>query len=171
MNDDGRKLDFTNRSTSPALRRYTKSLVRGAFLPAESVDDILQDAWIKCCRYVDTKDSGAWEPLLKKTIRNLVVDQIRSRTAHPTTPITEVDQFAAAPAAENGLHYEWIAFRQDLLRTFSKREIQILDLHFEGYTHSEIAAKLEMSTTTLTRHRSRLVVKAQQYLLAKQKVR
>jgi RNA polymerase sigma-70 factor (ECF subfamily) len=116
----------------------------------ELVQEVFAQAWQQCTRYAPSRGSvAAW---LLAMARSRALDRLRARRSRPDTGHDEMpDAPDESPAAEDQLDEATRAAGvRTALATLPLMERLAIELaFFEGYTHTEIAERLEQPLGTV----------------------
>jgi RNA polymerase sigma-70 factor (ECF subfamily) len=111
--------------------------------------DILQDGFIKVFRSIDNyKQSGSLEGWIRRIISNTAIDHMRAQARERILleAISEVDEISTDESVTAKLHLENIMDKINKLPEGAKKIFNLFVL--EGYSHIEIAQKLNISVGT-----------------------
>jgi len=142
----------------------------------EDAEDLIQTALLRLeeyCRSAEAKVRDR-EQFLTKTLRNLVVDQVRHErvVSYAPEPVEELDNSLAlidpAPTPDRVLDAEQ---RLDeitrVLVTAGKRARDVYLLHMAGYEYREIGRALGISVKTVEGHMARAILAMARWELPK----
>lgn len=142
----------------------------------EDAEDLIQTALLRLeeyCRGAEVKVRNR-EQFLAKTVRNLVVDQVRHErvVAYAPEPVEELADSLAfvdpGPTPDRVLDAEQrLAEIRRVLGTVGKRARSVYLLHMSGYDYPEIATSLDISVRTVERDVARAVLALAQWGIPK----
>ena len=131
----------------------------------EDAEDLIQTALLRLEEYCRSAEVRNKEQFLAKTVRNLVVDQIRHErvVSYVPEPVEDLPDSLSladpAPTPDRVLDAEQ---RLDeisrVLGTVSKRARDVYLLHMAGYEYREIGAALGISVKTVEGHMARAIL-------------
>ncbi|HJR63636.1 MAG TPA: RNA polymerase sigma factor [Gemmatimonadaceae bacterium] len=142
------------------LRRY----FRAAYLVAlarvsdrDEAEDICQEAFLRSWEHIqECRDPSRFGGWLIRIVRNLALNRREYLALRITEPLDDVALAAAPDRTER--HAELEALRETLRRALaqlSMHQREIVLLHdLEGWTHAEIASRLDISELMSRRHLS-----------------
>ena len=138
-------------ATHDPLYRYTRTITRDD----EAAADVLQDVFVKLWSVRHTLDPArSLRALLFGMVRNAALNRLRADRRRPFDPLGDDDPAAPAPDAADALA------AGDLARALRawidalpprRREAFTLS-RFEGLTHEEIAAVMDLAPKTVNNH-------------------
>ncbi|NOY36029.1 MAG: RNA polymerase sigma factor [Chlorobi bacterium] len=144
-------LENNRRSQELLYRKYATQMYHLclAYAPREEAMDILQEAFFKVFRKINQfQKNGSLAGWIRRVVTNTAIDHYRSNLKNGVqVELTDVHthELNAQPASED-IHYE------DLLKVVNhlpESARMIFNLYaLEGFTHKEIAEKLEISIGT-----------------------
>jgi RNA polymerase sigma-70 factor, ECF subfamily len=130
---------------SDTVRRYAAALLRDT----DAADDVVQTTFLKLLTKIDRYEprSVPFEAWLLRVTRNVALDEVRRRAAHPQAPVLETDApTTEAPAAErNGTLRAALGHLPQ-----GEREVLLLR-HLVGLNDDEIATRLGTDATEVQR--------------------
>lgn len=144
------------RLTSPRLFALARR-----FLPAAAdAEDALQDAYMRIWQRAGHFDRARGDPLawMAGVLRNASIDRLRARgrTARNEESLGEIDE-AALPAATPGV--ERLAIGRCLgLLAAAEQQVVLLAVR-EGFSHTEVSARLGLPIGTVKSHARRGLAK------------
>jgi RNA polymerase sigma factor (sigma-70 family) len=131
----------------------------------EDAEDLIQTALLRLEEYTRSAEVRNKEQFLAKTIRNLVVDQVRHEQVitYAPEPIEEIRDCASlidsSPTPDRIVEAQQ---RLDeitgVLATVGKRVTHVYLLHMAGYDYKEISSALAISIPTIERDMARAVL-------------
>jgi RNA polymerase sigma-70 factor (ECF subfamily) len=127
------------------LWRYLRTLASSR----EVADDLAQDTWLRVLRSIASlRDPSRLRPWIFGIARRVAMDRLRSRYAHPTADLVEIDNLAAA-GADPGLESD-LAVLQSGLDALPASERETLALFYlRELTIEQIAALLQVPAGTV----------------------
>jgi RNA polymerase sigma factor (sigma-70 family) len=117
--------------------------------------DIVQEAWFRFDKTISRKRKKAWEPQLRTTIHNLVIDAARRRDNHlGALPSSDLTPSAEESPEDNVIDRDLRRHADaELSNTLLPAEREALRLHLvENKTHVEIGEILGVSDRTVRRY-------------------
>ena len=134
------------------------SIFLGILRNREAAEETLQDTFIKAfhkARIFNPSRGTAFAWLV--TIgRRLAIDRLRRDRARQHNELPEQSDFTGVNTGETGeemkqrLEYDWLA---ESMQSLTNHQQEIIDMAFyQGYTHIEIAEKLDMPIGTVKSH-------------------
>ena len=140
--------------------RVRSALMRRGRTPHEA-EDLVQEAWIKMASYEPEHPVKQPEAFLMRTALNLSVDAYRMSVSHgEEVAFDEVVLIDIAPSIDDVvLAKERMARLSMCLRRLSPKTRDIvLSYRLEGLTYQEIAARHDLSVSTVEKHVARAMV-------------
>ena len=133
----------------------------------EDAEDLIQTALLRLeeyCRSAEVKVRNR-EQFLAKTVRNLVVDQVRHErvVTYAPEPVEELEDSLApvdpSPTPDRVLEAEQrLTEIKEVLGTVSARARDVYLLHMAGYEYREIGVTLGISVKTVEGHMARAIL-------------
>jgi RNA polymerase sigma factor (sigma-70 family) len=133
----------------------------------EDAEDLIQTALLRLEEYCRTAEVKVRDPesFLTKTVRNLVVDQIRHERvlSFSSDPVEELENHLAlidpAPTPDRVLDAEQrLNEIREILGAVGKRARDVYLLHMAGYEYREIGLELNISVKTVEGHMARAIL-------------
>ncbi len=158
MSADAKRFEILYDYFSPVLFGIIKKIVKQDKL----AEDILQESFLKIwnsAQFYDSDKSRLFTWILN-IARNTAIDYIRSKQGKLDKKLQSVDGLLNInePHSTTGREYEHIGLKK-IVTNLKTEHTEIINLSFfEGYTHSEIAEKLQIPLGTVkTRCRNALL--------------
>lgn len=120
-----------------------------AYAPREEAMDILQEGFLKVFRKIDYfRNEGSLEGWIRRIVTNTAIDHFRSNQKTGNKVELSDHHFRKAADSEptDHLHFEDLIKVVDRLPDHARMVFNLYAL--EGYTHKEIAQKLNISVGT-----------------------
>lgn len=149
--DDARWFARELQPLEPMLRGWLVTQFRSA----RDIDDIVQEAFLRVLRARQRTMLRSTRAFLFVTARNLVLDQLRRRTAFPTEPLVGIEVLSVldegASIPEAAARNQEFNLLNDAIRSLPSRCRQIFTLKkIYGLSQKEIAARLCISENTVS---------------------
>lgn len=139
------------------VRKYTKKVLilsRQYFLLGGDSDDLFQEgmiALVSAIRSYDPEGKAQFSTYAESCIRRRLIDTIKSKGYSAFTSMEDIIPEDTLPSAEDEIINREVY--NDLLESIRNKlsafEYSVLSLYLQGYTHSEIAIKLDKSVTSV----------------------
>jgi len=138
----------------------------------DSVDDVVQEGFIRLARFLSTSDCQSVRRLLGRIVTNLAIDELRRRERSLCFSLEACDgglsPVAGVTMDPGALHL--LSFERRILMTMfeelSRRERCVLDLRIvEGLSHVEVAHRLGITQDASKKCYSRARTKLQARIL------
>lgn len=142
------------RRHTPRLRMTVLRLVR--YREADA-DDVVQDAWIACCRGLSTFRGDA---KFSTWLTLIALRMARQRMAHAFATAASIDEIDTGLVAHDAAPIDAAIDAERALRLLEDRERVVFTLHYlEGLSHAEIARELDVAIGTSRAILSRALAK------------
>lgn len=134
-----------------ACRAVALAIVRDV----AAAEDVSQEAFVRSIERIDgCREPAAYGAWLLTIVRNASRNHLRDDPSRRTLPIDTVEVAAAGPSPERAA--ERAELRERLLAAMAElpeeRRIVVLLHDLEGWTHAEIAARLDLPPGTVRSH-------------------
>ncbi|MCQ2390445.1 MAG: sigma-70 family RNA polymerase sigma factor [Kiritimatiellae bacterium] len=154
---------------NPAVRGFIRLL--DPEIPPEDIDDLAQEVSLRLVELIRSNsfDSsrGRFRSVLITIVRHLLIDRMRTRTAHRTEKMVSIEELevpALSPSAAQLVDLKWriarhrAAIEHILTKTaLSKQSCEVYRLsEEEGLAMTEIAARLSLAPNAVRRIASRV---------------
>lgn len=143
----------------------------------EDVEDVMQDAYLRAIKAEKTMDIEFPRPFLYKVARNLALTEISKKSNKITSSLEDhefLDPIDNNSCLEHNasVQQELNEFYEDVLQALPPQCQKVFVLRkVYGYKHKEIAAKLEISVSTVEKHLTKGLKKYELYVTQKQQAR
>jgi RNA polymerase sigma factor (sigma-70 family) len=151
------KFKYLYQMYAPALMGIISRIVK----TEEIAEDVLQETFVKIWSSIDSYDNsrGRLFTWMAATARNTAIDQLRSKAQLNSEKNAAIDDLSLE--SENyqaEINPDVIGVKQ-LTLNLQSSEREVLNLvYFQGYSHSEVAEKLNIPTGTVKTRLRRAIV-------------
>jgi len=151
-NDDKKALEELFNYYYPRLYNFSKSFLK----LEEGIDDILQDVFLKIWNNrTNIYNPASFSSFIFTVTRNLLLNELRSRLNNQK--LKEKVQKLALPEEFNSLekveYAELKSIVEQIVSTLPEKQKEVFILsRNKGFSHKEIAEKLDISTKTVEYH-------------------
>lgn len=144
-----------------AYAKNLRNLLRRRGESHHDAEDLVQEAFLRLHEYLRSGEEVRQpRSFLTRTALNLAIDHGRSRDRHPTETLENVVliDLSSSPQEEFEARQRLNDITRILDTRVSRRARNIYYLHrLEGYTHTEIAERMQLSVRTVEKEVARVL--------------